>query len=72
MKSDGMVIVSKFRFGDKVRMEGGDIVGIVTTISTTWRESEPLSQYEVAWFHAGVRYSAWMHEWQLMWEGSML
>lgn len=70
MKSRGLIIVSRW-FGDKVRMEGGDIIGVVVTISTTWRDSEPLSQYEVAWFHNGCRYTAWFYEWQLGYEGTI-
>lgn len=72
VKSSGMIIVSKFRFGDKVRIEGGDIVGVLTTVSTVWRDHEPLCQYEVAWFHNGSRYMGWFYDWQLKYEGTMI
>ncbi len=56
------MIKVKFNIGDKVRVDNGDVIGIVT--GYTWRNQEFIS-CEVAWFNNGIHYEVWFAEWRL-------
>ena len=57
------VIYTKFDFGDKVKMDGGDITGVVTTFSVAG--ATDLVSAEVTWFHNGDVKTGWFREWRL-------
>ena len=59
----GFVFTSKFTFGQKVRVDGGDIEGVVTSFSVQG-EAESIS-VEVAWFHNGDVKTGWFREYRL-------
>ena len=62
-----MIIHTKFNFGDAVRIDDGDIVGRITTISVAG-ETEGVN-YEVTYFHNGEAKTAWCRDWRLNREG---
>lgn len=64
-----MIVEAKFDFGDQVKIDNGDIVGVIITISLQGDEQK--CSYEVSWFHNGEMKSAWFYDWRLTKEGGM-
>lgn len=58
-----MVIITKFDFGDRVKIDNGDIIA---TVIGVWLQGEQQKvTVEVSWFHNGEVKTAWLFEWRL-------
>lgn len=63
-----MKIDTLYDVGDQVTIDGSrDIKGLILAVSI--RGTGKNVTYDVAWFHNGAAYSAWIEEWRLeTWE----
>ena len=58
-------IPAKHQLKQRVRVDGGDIVGTVTGILFRHDGLLPYVLYEVEWLHNGINYSHWLPEYRL-------
>jgi hypothetical protein len=54
---------SDFDFGDRVRIDGGDVVWSITAFS--FQGNAIRCSVEVSWFHNGEAKSGFFYEWRL-------
>ena len=63
MKDERSVVGFKFCIGDRVRVDGSDIVGSVVALMVGGIEMR--RQVEVVWLNGGVRQECWLDEFML-------
>jgi hypothetical protein len=62
LSDDGQTSVPTYGFGDRVRIDGGDVVGTVIGIAVYPHGGLTFS---ISWWHNGVLYDQWIAEWRL-------
>ena len=62
LSDDGQTTVPTYGFGDRVKIDGGDVVG--TVIGITVNPHGAIS-FQVSWWASGVLHDQWIAEWRL-------
>lgn len=57
-----MTLHSQWVFGDRVEIDGTDVIGVVTAIC--WRSQDGMT-IEVSWMHNGTAQTAWIQPYRL-------
>jgi hypothetical protein len=57
-----MDLRAPFAFGDRVKIDGGDVVGRVTSFQF---RSDRDCTIEVSYIHNGIAYAPWVESWRL-------
>lgn len=56
--------IGRFMIGDRVSLNGSDIIGLVTEVKFTGASGD-VALYRAEWFSSGVRYDGQFEDWQL-------
>ena len=62
LSDDGQTSVPTYGFGDRVRIDGGDVVGTVIGIAVY---PHGALSFQVSWWTNGVLYDQWIAGWRL-------
>jgi hypothetical protein len=59
---DGQALVPTYGFGDRVNIDGGDVVGTVIGVAVY---PHGAVTFNVSWWANGLLYDQWIAEWRL-------